>query len=152
MMFSTIADLALMALLVATLVFCIRLNKRLESIRGAKDELKALMASFDGATDRARAAVVELRKASDETAGALKERIDRGRALADELSIITDAGDRLASRLEQGLTSRRDGDARPNFGSGSGMKPADRRDAGAGSDHHRSEAEKDLIQTLRRVK
>ena len=42
-------------LLIATLVYCIRLNKRLESIRGANDELRQLMTSFNAATEAARA-------------------------------------------------------------------------------------------------
>lgn len=144
---SFLLDLLLIGLLLATLGFCIRLNGRLQAVRGANQELRQLVSSFDNATEKARAGVVELRAASEAAARDLKDRVEKARALADELSIITESGNHLADRLERGLTSRRGADRRRD-GATAEEEPAE----DEGEPTPRLRAERDLLQALRRVK
>ncbi|MCW5730740.1 MAG: hypothetical protein KIT20_08285 [Alphaproteobacteria bacterium] len=147
MTLALLLDILLIGLLVATLGFCIRLNGRLQAVRGANQELRQLVTSFDTATEKARAGVAELKLASEAAGRDLKERIEKARALADELAIITESGNRLADRLEHGLTSRRTGARRQGAGAGD-EDPAEEE----GEPAPRMKAERDLLQALRRVK
>lgn len=80
------------------------LNKRLLLLRKERLEMEGLVQALNGALGRAESSVHILRATTKEAESALGERITKARALADELSIVTQTGERLASRLENGLT------------------------------------------------
>jgi hypothetical protein len=122
------------ALLVVTVGYCWQLNRRLGALRGAQAELGRLLQEFGRATRSADAAIVELKKASGETAQQLEERVRQARALCDELTVMTQAGNGLAERLERGATRRTSAnDAGP-------AHPA------------RSESERELLAALRQTR
>ncbi|HYM33324.1 MAG TPA: DUF6468 domain-containing protein, partial [Candidatus Cybelea sp.] len=77
----------------------------------------------------------------EEQAGrALQDRIATARGLADELSLINDSGSRIAERLAESIdSSRRVAAQRPSV-------------IASVQEPHRSEAERELMQALRRVK
>ena len=99
-----IVDIVLVLLLGAVLVACIRVNRGLSTIRDGQAELADLAGRLDQATAQARAAITELKSESATAEKDLRSEIRKARALADELILITEAGDNLAARLEQGLT------------------------------------------------
>ncbi len=126
-------------LLVATMIFCWRLNGRLNEMRDAKAEMAKLIAELDRATARAAKAIADLRAATDGAGAALERKVGEAHGLTDDLKLMIDAGERLADRLDGGIESARRFVPREN------TIPFP--DAAA-----RSDAERDLAKMLRRVK
>lgn len=143
-----ILDAVVAALLVATIVYCVVLYRQLSRVRSAQEEMRGLIASFDNATSRAQAGIIELKRTNDEIVDALRKEMNKGRVLADELSILTESGDRLASRIEGGLTERPANDSRlrreTSLSSAADHGAGRARDAGL-----KSEAERELLEALR---
>ncbi len=105
-------DLMLAALLVATIVYAVILNRRLGALRDGREEMRALIADFTAATEKARAGMDELRAASDVSGRGLKEMIEESRALREDLGFLIERGGVVADRLEGGVRgARRAGEA-----------------------------------------
>ncbi|GAB4138200.1 MAG: hypothetical protein Tsb0016_03950 [Sphingomonadales bacterium] len=100
-----IVSLTLGVLLVAMIVSAVRLSRRLDALRDGNGEMRALIESLNAATERAHAGISQLRTASQETHEKLQGETKKARALADELALMTSAGDDLANRLEARLTA-----------------------------------------------
>ncbi|MFZ5608531.1 MAG: DUF6468 domain-containing protein [Pseudomonadota bacterium] len=101
-------------LLLAMIVSAWRLERRLKSVRAGKEELQALIEGLNKATERAQASIVEMRAAAKQFEGTWEGSVGKARALADELALITHAGENLANRLEQRLADLPDAAARPS--------------------------------------
>lgn len=101
-----IMDVVVALLLVATLVYCVRLNKRLNVIREHRGELEALIQAFNESCTRAELGVRSLRTATDE-ATRLQQYLERSQNLRDDLSYLLDRGGSLADRLEGGVRTAR---------------------------------------------
>ncbi|MDZ4369194.1 MAG: DUF6468 domain-containing protein [Afipia sp.] len=85
--------------LVATIAYCAMLDRRLRAMRSGQDGLRDLVRDLNAATTQAASAIGNLKKASAATGEDLGEGIRRARALADELALMIEAGDRIADRL-----------------------------------------------------
>jgi len=96
---SLLLDGLIVTLLVAFIVFAVRLNRSLAGLREGKAELERLIREFGEATARAETGVKGLKRTADETGAGLQARIDKAKALQDELAIIVESGERLADRL-----------------------------------------------------
>jgi hypothetical protein len=94
-------------LLIVTVGYCWQLNRRLAALRGAQGELGRLIEDFGRATRSAEQAIQELKRAGAESGQQLDERVRQARALCDELTVMTQAGNGLAERLERGASGRR---------------------------------------------
>lgn len=90
-------------LLACTIWFAFNLNRRLGVMRTQQEEFARLVLSLNQATSRAQEGIYELKTVSQTSAEALRAEIVKARALADELAIITEAGNNLADRIEIGL-------------------------------------------------
>lgn len=86
-------------LLVATIGYCATIDRRLRAMRSGQDGLRDLINDLTGATSQAMNAISHLRQASDATGAALTEQVKRGGVLADELSLMVQAGNDIANRL-----------------------------------------------------
>lgn len=89
-------------LLAATIGYCATVDRRLKAMRSGQDGLRDLIRDLGAATEQAASAIAHLRDASNATGQALGEQVKRGRALADELALIVEAGNRIADRLSDG--------------------------------------------------
>jgi len=147
-------------LLVAAIYYCIILNRRLTKLRDGQDEFTGLVMELNESTRRAQNSVQDLKSSTVETGKQLEEQIAAGRVLVDELSIITESGNNLASRLERQLTGGGDGPGnsrikeRKNPAIGLGMGPGFADESGneeAGS-KPQSEIERELLRTLKEVR
>ena len=96
-----IVELALTGLLAVTLVYCIVLERRLAAVRKGQEGLKAMIGQLDAAISGAGASLRALKSTAAQAAGALDDRLKRGRALADELSLMTSSGERIAERFDR---------------------------------------------------
>lgn len=103
MMFSTGLELLLSVLLAATLVYCIVLERRLASVRKGQDGLKKMIGELNGAIAGAGSSLRALKSAAADAAETLDDRLRRARALSDELSLITNSGERIAQRFDRAV-------------------------------------------------
>lgn len=108
-----IAEVIVAVLLAVTIAFCFQLNRRLGALRAEQEAMSDLVTGLNQATERAQDGIFQLRAASQGAEETLKKEVSRARALADELSLITEAGGNLAERIEAGLTSTRRGQSAP---------------------------------------
>lgn len=99
-------ELIVCVLLVATIGYCATIDRRLRAMRTGQDGLRELINDLSSATSQAMNAISHLRQASDATGAALTEQVKRGGALADELSLMVQAGNDIANRLG-GIETRR---------------------------------------------
>lgn len=156
-------------LLVATVYYCVILNRRLTKLREGQEEFTALVADLNEATRRAQNSVQDLKSSTIETGRELEERVSSARVLVDELAMITEAGNNLANRLERqliGASSSRSSGRSPGqlkqrletssvhqVGTGptyDGREDISRNDNGRSEP--RSETERELLRTLKEVR
>lgn len=88
-------------LLVGAAIMCWRVDRRLKALRDGQDGLRETVAALNDAVDRARAGLAALDRASRESGEVLEARIREARALADELRLLTSAGESRIERLER---------------------------------------------------
>lgn len=94
-----------LAVLMAGVIFsAFVLNQRITNLRKGQEEMNALVSKLDAVTRSAQMSVEELKNISVQTQKEIAEKINKARGLADELSVITQAGDNLASRLDVQLS------------------------------------------------
>jgi biopolymer transport protein ExbB/TolQ len=137
MNFEIYVDFVLVLLLAATVVYCFVLNRRIGSLRRAQGEFETLLQKFTQATQQAEVSLAKLHQAGDEIGADLERKINDGRDLHDELSIITQTGNGLADRIERGLVGRdRAGETTP----------------AVRQEDERSESERELIEALRQAR
>ena len=92
-------DFAVALLLVAVLGGGVVLNRRLEAVRGTREDLARLVTEFDRSLVQARLGIDALKSASEDARGQLGERIEQASRLVDELAFLAQAADRTADRL-----------------------------------------------------
>ena len=112
-------ELMLSGLLAATLVYCIVLERRLAAVRKGQDGLKTMIGELNAAIAGAGASLRALKAAAASAADTLDERLKRARALADELSVLSSSGERIAQRFDRTMP------APANLPSGSVMNRLD---------------------------
>ena len=103
-----VIDGALILLLSAVLIGGYRLNRRIADMRDGQAQLADLVTGLDRATDRAQQAIGTLKEESEAAKSDLHLEARKARAMIDELTLITEAGDNLANRLEQQVSARRE--------------------------------------------
>ncbi|HZT89975.1 MAG TPA: DUF6468 domain-containing protein [Stellaceae bacterium] len=112
-MIAVFIDLVVAALLIATLFYCVVLNRRLAALRDDKGELRELIRGLGTAAQRAEAGVASLRNAAEQVGVALQQEIDRACGLRDDLAYMLERGGALADRLEAAIRQRRTDTAAP---------------------------------------
>ncbi len=98
-------ELILTVLLGATLLYCIILERRLAAVRKGQDGLKKTIGELNGAITAAGASLRALKSAAAEAAETLDDRLKRARAVADELSVLSSSGERIAERFDRAVPS-----------------------------------------------
>ncbi len=97
-------NLVLACLLVAVIVYAMRLHKRLGAWRDGKAELDRAATQFAKAAERAEAAVAELKMASEASGRLLEDQTRTALALKDDLEMLVaraaPAADQLLDRLQ----------------------------------------------------
>lgn len=95
-----IIDVVVIALLGATIFYAFRLERRLANMRTAQAALNDVIRDLNGAAARAEAGIHGLKTAAVSSGQMLDDKIKRARALADELALLLQSGERLGQRLE----------------------------------------------------
>lgn len=116
-------EIALSALLVATLIYCALLERRLAAVRKGQEDLKSTIADLNASLATAGASLRALQAASGTIGEQLDRRLATARATIDELSLVTASGERIASRMERSVETRAPArQLNPNLPSGSVME------------------------------
>ena len=98
-------EIALEVLLAATLCYCIVLERRLAAVRKGQEGLSRTIGELNMAISGAGASLRALKAAAGEAAGTLDERLKRARLHIDELSMLAGSAERIADRIERGVSS-----------------------------------------------
>lgn len=95
-----ITDFVLVALLVVTLVYVLRLLRRLSDLRNDRDSFQKLIQEFSTATANADRSLADLRGTADGVAKDLATRIERAQSVVGELQRSSDDLKMLIARAE----------------------------------------------------
>ena len=93
-------ELVLVALLLATLLQAIRLERALGVLKRDRASLEALVSGFNASTQQAESGIQRLRGAVDGAGRQIETQIAKAATLKDDLAFLTDRGERLADRLD----------------------------------------------------
>lgn len=88
-------------LLIGAAIMCWRVDRRLKTLRDGQDGLRETVNALNDAVDRARAGLAALDRASRESGEVIEMRMKEARALADELRLLTSAGERSLERFDR---------------------------------------------------
>jgi Domain of unknown function (DUF6468) len=146
-----ILELVLAVLLLATLFQALRLERALGVLKRDRGELEALVAGFNASTRQAENGIERLRSTADGAGRQLERQIAASVSLKDDLSYLTERGDRLADRLDTLVRTARPLSTEPTAAPAPPAAtishlPASRIPAS------RSQAESGLLQALRMVR
>lgn len=96
-------ELVLAALLLATFLQALRLERALSAMKKDRGALDGLIAGFQDSTRTAEAGIQKLRALTDGAGRKLDAQIARSNALRQELSALTERGERIAGTLNEHL-------------------------------------------------
>ncbi len=155
---SLLVDLVGMALLAAVIVYAVRLNARLSSLKADKKELEGLLGGFARSTERAENALARLKVGSAEAGDAVGAQLAQARELRDDLSFMVERAADTAERLENAIRDSRERGVAPGAAkpaktakpAGAGAALPERRGSAAGERDGRGGArvKEDLLKTL----
>ena len=92
--------------IVVDTVLAVLLVGAMDIIRNGQAEMQKLVSELNQSVVQAQQSVTQLRQAAKEAENTLGTSVRKAQALSDELTLITEAGNNLADRIEKGLTSR----------------------------------------------
>ena len=96
-MLGWIMDVVLCLMLLAALTGGFILNRRLVALRNDRSHMEAMIRTLTNTVTQTEGSVRALKDTAAEVEESLRERVSKARALADELVIITQAGEDLAA-------------------------------------------------------
>ena len=99
-MASILIDIIVAGLLVATCAYCFVLSRKLKTLRSGQADLMQMIGKFDEASRRAERNLAIMQKNGVTMGRDLDDVTSRAHALIDELSVMVNAGDNIAVRIE----------------------------------------------------
>lgn len=102
-MFEILFNVVMISVLLITMVFCWKLNKKIEQIKGSRKALLHAVAQLDSALLSAQSGIDQLQKLSDDSAGSLQSYIKKAEDLSADLKFLVKDAHDLADRLEGGI-------------------------------------------------
>lgn len=94
-------------LLLVTILYCWRLNKRIVELHRGKKELLTLLKAFDQAILRAEESTKTLKHTSMNVGKALQEDVDKARFLVEDLNFMIDRAASVTDKLEKHIQASR---------------------------------------------
>ncbi|MEZ5815118.1 MAG: DUF6468 domain-containing protein [Alphaproteobacteria bacterium] len=98
---SLILDFVVLAALVGTIYFALRLSSSLNNFRKHRNEMKTLIAELSKNINEAQSAIEGLKATSNIAANNLDDVLHDSRRMAEELKMINETSDNIANRLEK---------------------------------------------------
>jgi hypothetical protein len=94
-----IIEIMLSALLLATVVYCALLERKLSALRKGQDGLRDIIGELNRAIVSASVSMRTLRATADDAGKNLQEQVSKARGMIDELSLLNVSGERIAQRI-----------------------------------------------------
>ncbi len=94
-----VLDAVVAGLLVATIIYCMVLDRRIRSFKAEQKLLSGLVGDLNSATKNAEEAVAGLKVSSQAAQGDLGGKLSKARSLSDELAFMVETGSNIAARL-----------------------------------------------------
>lgn len=107
-------DAVIICLLVATIAFAWRLDRRLAALKRERGQLADLMSDFSKAATTADEGLKALKLAADDIGRGLETLVAKGQGLRDDLGYLVERGEPLADRLADGVRMRSPAAASPS--------------------------------------
>ncbi len=95
-------NLVMAGLLVTTLIYCLKLNKRIKVLQDSKSELARIIREFDSSTQRATQNINEIHAATMRISENIQHKIDKANYLADDLEMMIEKGIKMTGKVEPG--------------------------------------------------
>jgi hypothetical protein len=83
-----------------TIFYCLRLSRQFNQMRADRKAFETLIQALNLASARAEGSIHAFKEVAVGNGDILQDKINKGRAMADELEIMIQAGDSLADRLQ----------------------------------------------------
>lgn len=138
-------EIALVVLMAVTVFHAIRLERTLGFLKRDRAALETLIASFNESTRHAEAGIKRLHETADGAGQQIARQLDAVNGLKDDLSFLTERGERLADRLDLLVRAARPLAAEPT------RPPPEAEPAPVPRElpKPRTQAERDLLRALR---
>lgn len=102
MVLSLVIDVMMALLLIVTIVYCRKLNKRIQVLQDSRSELASIIREFDASTERATKSISEIHEATHRLSDNIQHKIDKANFLVEDLQGLIDKGNRAAGQVEGG--------------------------------------------------
>jgi len=100
-----VADGVVAVLLLLTISYSWKLNKRIRVLQDSKSELAELIGRFEESTEAATTGINEIHKASRMINDHIEKRIKKANYVADDLAFMIEKGGKVAEKIQPGSTS-----------------------------------------------
>lgn len=97
---SVIMNGLMAALLLATIIYCLKLNSRIRVLQDSKSELARIIREFDESTQRATQNINEIHAATMRISENMQHKIDKANYLADDLEMLLEKGNKMAGKVD----------------------------------------------------
>jgi len=97
---SLIIDTMMAVLLIVTIVYCRKLNTRIQILQDSRSELATIIREFDESTQRATESIAEIHEATRRISDNIQHKIDKANFLANDLQTMIEKGNRVAGQAE----------------------------------------------------
>ncbi len=87
-------------LLLATIAYCLQLNRRIRLLQDSKSELAMIIREFDESTKRATQNINEIHAATMRISENMQHKIDKANYLANDLDMMIEKGSKLVGKPE----------------------------------------------------
>lgn len=88
------------ALLLATMIYCRRLNTRIKVLQDSKSELARIISEFDESTQRATQSIADIHAATMRISDNIQHKIDKANFLADDLQYMIEKSQKIAGKTD----------------------------------------------------
>jgi len=106
-MHSFVLDFIMSGLLVAVIVYSVKLSQKIDTLNAIRAEITPLIGNLTTIMNQASANVARLKTLSGDINTSLGQSVPKAQALKDDLSFLVEHGERLAQRLEVKITEGR---------------------------------------------
>ena len=91
-------------LLFITIIYLLKLNKKIISLKFIKEDLSTLMQGFDEIILRTEIGINDLKQLNNDTSRDLQQKIERASSINTDLAYMTDRAIELSDKLERSMT------------------------------------------------
>lgn len=153
MTFPILLDFVVVTLLIATILYAISLNRKLEALYKNREELQKFIENFSQSLSKAEMSMNKLRLSGEKVFSELGTKLQEGGTLRDDLGYLLERGEKLAGVLEEEVRTARM--LEKDLRQAAKKKPSKSftvSETSPSSKNAEEEGEPDLIRSLRNVR